>query len=532
MDHTARRDGVASDRLTSWLQRRPAVQRLRVTLADGDGRPRRATIFWPVAVASFVVVVVTGFFLTPFYDPSIEQVEYDGDYAPLVGVEMSRALQSTLGITFEVPGGLFARQLHSWASSLMIAALLVHLLALFFTGRYRAPRRGTWLLVFLVLFLGMAAGLTGVVLPDDLVSGSSLAVLDGVMKAVPVVGTWLSFLVFGGEGLSGAIELFYPLHVFALPVTMAALVAIVVLRGIRLPTPPVAARWRVIGWALAAAATRHAALFLLVAATLALVAATVTINPVWVYGPADPGNAAAGAGALWYLAFLDGAQRLMPPGWEFVLFDRTLTLAILVPVGVAGLFLVIAVLYPFLESWLTGDRREHPAPERPRHAPTRTATGVAGMVFYGVLWASASSDVMATQLQLGLDNVVHTLQASLVLGPVVAFVVTKRVCLGLQAKDLELLLHGRETGRIVRLPGGEYVERHAPLTAEERRRLTVVPVRPAAVRPGPDGRVRLSTRVHAVASRWFFDGAATVPDDVARTGPVELERAGTRSDAR
>ncbi|PJJ73422.1 ubiquinol-cytochrome c reductase cytochrome b subunit [Diaminobutyricimonas aerilata] len=528
MDHTAKRNGASASRATSWLQQRPAVQKLRDALSRNGERPRWSTMFWPVAVASFVVVVITGFYLTAFYDPSIEQTRYDGDYAPLRGTEMSRALESTLGITFDVPGGLFARQLHGWASSLMIAALLVHLLALFFTGRYRKPARMTWVFVFVVLFLSMAGGLTGVVLPDDLVSGSSLAVLDGVTKAVPVVGTWLSFLIFQGQGTSGAIGLFYPLHVFALPLAIAGAIAFVVLGALRVPER--LPRWKATGWALAATATRRAPLFFLVAATLTIVSAAVTINPVWIYGPADPGNAAAGAGALWYLAFLDGAQRLMPPGWEIVWLDRTWTLAILVPVGVAGLFLVVALMYPFIESVLTGDRRDHVAPERPRNVPTRTATGVAGMVFYGVLWAAAASDVIAAQLQLGLENVVHALQLTLLIGPVVAFLLTKRICLDLQAKDRELLRHGRETGRIVRLPGGEYIEVHAPIDDDERRALSSVPVGPTVVRPGPDGRIRVSTRVHAVASRWFSDGAATPAADDAR--PVELERTGTRSDAR
>jgi ubiquinol-cytochrome c reductase cytochrome b subunit len=462
-----------------------------------------------VVVVSFVVCALTGVFLLFFYDPSTTAVQYDGPYSPLQGVEMSRALESTLGISFEVRGGLLMRQLHHWSASLMIAALLLHLLRVFFTGAFRKPRELNWLLLFGILFASMATGLTGHVLPDDMLSGSSLAVLDGILKAIPVVGAWLSSLVFQGEFPAGAITTFYPLHILVLPAIIAVLMLVDgILAALHKPAQfpgPGRTEGNVVGRPFRAAAMKSVGLFFIVFGVLTGIATTVTANPIWTYGPADTGNASAGGGALWYLAFLDGAQRLVPPGWEFVLFNRTWTLAILVPVGVCVLFLVTAMVYPFIERWITGDRREHHLLTRPRHAATRTGIGVAGIVFYGVLWAAAGSDLIALHFSLSIEGIVLTLQVVLILGPVAGFVLTKRICLGLQRKDREIALHGYETGRIVRLPGGEYVEVHHPVDAYERWRLIDHnSYGPLALRPDNTGRIRLRDRVRATLSRWFF----------------------------
>jgi ubiquinol-cytochrome c reductase cytochrome b subunit len=266
---------------------------------------------------------------------------------------------------------------------------------------------------------------------------------------------------------------------------------------------------------LAAVVARRVSAAAVVVGVLVVVAATTAVNPVWSYGPADPGNASAGVGAVWYLAFLDGAQRLIPPGWEVVAFDRTWTLAILVPVGVCGLYFAAAVLYPVLEGWILGGRELHLL-DRPRNVPTRTAIGVAGVVFFGVLWAAAGSDLIATQFRLGIEGVVLALQLALFLGPPIAFALTRRICLGLQARDRETERHGFETGRIVRMPGGRYVEIHEPLDPA-RRRPPVVAAEAVMLRPDPDGRIRWIPRLRARASRWFLADRVLMP--LAGTGP-------------
>jgi len=484
-----------------------------------------SSMFAEVALFSLVIVFVTGIFLTFFFDPSNTVVKYDGAYVPLSGIDMSRALDSTLHISFEVRGGLLVRQAHHWSTLLLLAAIGMHLLTMFFTGAFRKPRQLNWIVVFGVFVLSLVGGWTGYALPDDMLSGSGLRIVQGVVLGIPVVGTWLSFLVFGGEFPGTIIANFYPLHAIIVPLALIALVGVYVLLVVAQKPPQFAAPGRdddnVVGVPLLPTyAVRSGGLFFIVFAVVTIISATTTINPIWNYGPASPGDASAGSQPDWYMGFLDGALRLVPPGWEVVLFGRTLSIAILAPLAVIGLFLALVAVYPFVEAWITGDKREHHILDRPRNAPVRTAIGVAGVLFYATLWGAASSDLIATHFRVSVESVIHFYQAMLVLGPVVGFTVAHRVALGLQRKDRELVLHGVESGRIVRLPGGEYIEVHQPLSPGERWALVDFEVHePLRARPDARGRRTSSQRLRARLSRFFFE------DRVAPVTQKELDAA-------
>ncbi|GAA1978326.1 ubiquinol-cytochrome c reductase cytochrome b subunit [Catenulispora subtropica] len=417
-----------------------------------------------IVVYAFVLTMLSGFYLVWYYEPSMERTTYQGPYIALAGTDMSRAYASMLNLSFSVRAGLLVRQIHHWASLVMIAALLLHMLRIFFTGAFRAPRTTNWLILSGILAAAMAAGFTGAVLPDDLLSGTSLAIMDGTLKAIPFVGPNLSSLVFDGGYPGDPLRLFYPLHVILLPLALAGLLALHGFFALRNRPAQFAGPGRsednVVGLPFKVIAVKSVGLCFLVAGLVTVVAGTVQINPVWKYGPFNPGDASAGAAPLWYLGFLDGGLRLIPPGWEFVWLGRTWTLAVLVPVGIVTLFLTVFALYPFLERWLTGDRRDHHILERPRNNPARTAIGVAGMTFYGVLWAAASADTMATHFHLSVESVLHVFQVLAVLGPVAAFDVTRRICLGLQRRDREIVLHGVESGVIVATEDGGFAEVH------------------------------------------------------------------------
>jgi ubiquinol-cytochrome c reductase cytochrome b subunit len=133
-----------------------------------------------------------------------------------------------------------------------------------------------------------------------------------------------------------------------------------------------------------------------------------------------------------------------------------------------GLIFTGAALWPFLEQWVTGDKREHHLLDRPRNAPTRTAIGIAVITFYGVLWAEGANDVIAEHFDVSLYLTTQIAQVAWLVAPVLAYIITKRICLGLQRKDVHLLEHGVETGIIRQLPHGEYIEETAPVDEEAR----------------------------------------------------------------
>ena len=427
-----------------------------------------------IALYSFVVLLLSGTFLTLWFNPSMGLITYEGSYAPQHGLQMSEAYASTLHISFDVRGGLLMRQVHHWAALLFMASMTVHMFRVFFTGAFRKPREVNWMIGGVLTLLGIGAGFTGYSLPDDMLSGNGLRIIDGIIKSIPVVGTYLSFFVFGGEFPGEAIiPRLYIAHVLLIPGLLLALIGahlglVLMHKHTQYPGPG-RTNTNVVGFPLMPVyAAKAGGFFFVVFGVIALLAGTVAINPVWNYGPYDPSPITAGTQPDWYVLFLDGALRLMP-GWEITLFGYTLSLNVFIPAVVLPGLLVGALLaYPFIEAAATGDRREHHLLDRPRNVPTRTGLGVMAIVFYLILTFSGGNDILATQFGLSINDFTLVGRWLLILLPPIAFWVTKRICLGLQRKDRELALHGRETGRIVRTADGEYFEVHEPLTPQER----------------------------------------------------------------
>ncbi|MHC5796578.1 cytochrome bc1 complex cytochrome b subunit [Lacisediminihabitans sp. FW035] len=478
-----------------------------------------------VALYSFVVILLSGTFLTFFFQPSMAEVTYQGSYVPLKGIQMSAAYASSLDISFDVRGGLLFRQIHHWAALLFVASIGLHMLRVFFTGAFRKPREINWFIGFVLFVLAMAEGFTGYSLPDDLLSGNGLRIIDGIIKGIPVIGTWTSYLLFGGE-FPGTklVAMFYSIHILLLPaILVAALGAHLLLMIVNKHTQfagPGRTNDNVVGVPIMPIfAAKAGGFFFVVFGVIVLIASFFTINPIWTYGPYDPSPVSAGTQPDWYIGFADGMLRLIPPGWEVVWFNHTYSFNIIVITVILIAFLGIVATYPFIEGWITGDKREHHIAERPRNAPTRTAIGAAGVTFYAVLWAAASSDLMATHFKITIEGVIHVLQVLFFLGPVLAFFITKRVCLGLQKKDREIALHGFESGRIVRLPGGEYIEVHEQLDDYERWRLVSFnEYTPLMIRPDANGRISGAQRTRAALSRWFFE------DRIAPATKTDVER--------
>ena len=332
-----------------------ALRRL-VRAEPGD---RWAAVFGRIAVYSFLVALVSGILLLPFFRPSMTPVVYHGSYRKLDGLTMSRAYQSTLNISFDVRAGLLIRQVHHWSADLFVAAVCLRLVRVFFRGRFRLP---DWLIWVGLLLAGMAAGLSGSILPDDMLSGGSLSVLTGVILSVPVVGTHLAALIFGGSFPGHAIiPRAYWVHVVVLPVVLGALL----LLSYRAAVPrPVRVR-------------RVYPLLPFTGAVLVALGAAAQINPVWLVGPYEPGSISAGSVPDWYMGFLDGALRIML-AWELSFGGHPLSLDVLIPaVIVPGLFFTLVAAYPLLDGWIAGGRPPRGGCCRPGPPTQRTGSASA-----------------------------------------------------------------------------------------------------------------------------------------------------------
>jgi ubiquinol-cytochrome c reductase cytochrome b subunit len=463
---------------TKWLDD-------RIGLA-GLGRPFFRKVFpdhWSfllgeIALYSFIVLLLSGVFLTIWFKPSMSEVEYQGSYELLRGITMSDAYASTLNLSFDIRGGLLLRQMHHWAAMLFVAAMLTHSLRIFFTGAFRKPREINWLIGVSLIGLGLVEGFAGYSLPDDLLSGTGLRFVDGLIRAVPLIGTWAEFFVFGGE-FPGELIIprLYMVHILLLPALILGLIAahlalVVYHKHTQYPGPG-RTNGNVVGYPVFPVyAAKAGGFFLIVFGVLTLMGATMQINPVWVFGPYNPAEITAGSQPDWYMGFVEGAIRIMP-NWEWHIGSTTWSWNVFLPgIGVMTLFFGIMAIYPFAEAWVTGDKREHHVLDRPRNNPTRTAFGVAAMTCYAMLWIGGGNDLVATQFHVSLNAVTYFLRVAVFVMPVIAFLVTKRICIGLQRSDRDRMLHGAESGVLDRAPSGKYSERHRPISEGEAFALT------------------------------------------------------------
>ncbi|MFT4108824.1 cytochrome b [Propionicimonas sp.] len=480
-----------------------------------------------IALYSFIILLLTGVFLTIWFKPSMAEVEYAGTYELMRGIPMSEAFASTLHISFDVRGGLLVRQIHHWAAMLFVAGMTAHMLRVFFTGAFRKPRELNWLIGIGLFSMALIEGFAGYSLPDDLLSGTGLRFVDGAIRSIPLIGTWAEFFVFGGE-FPGDIVIprLYMVHILLVPGLLLGLISahmalLVYHKHTQWPGPGRTQR-NVQGYPLFPIYVAKAGgFFFIVFGVTILMGAFMQINPVWLFGPYNPSQVTAGSQPDWYMGFVEGAIRIMP-NWEWHVLGTTWSWNVFIPfMGLMGLLFTGLALYPFIEAWITGDRSEHHLLDRPRNAPVRTGIGVAGMSCYAMFWLAGGNDILATQFHVSLNAVTYFMRVAVFVVPVLAFIVTKRVCLSLQRADAERVLHGSETGVIVRSPDGGFSEAHRPISQAEAYTLTrhpqLAPLTPNGRKVG-----RLRQRLSA----WYSAGQVPKPtaaeiDAAADHGAIE-----------
>ncbi|WP_343980794.1 ubiquinol-cytochrome c reductase cytochrome b subunit [Kribbella koreensis] len=476
-----------------------------------------------IALYSFIILLLTGVFLTFWFKPSMADVTYQGSYSLLKGLHMSEAYASTLDISFDIRGGLLMRQIHHWAAVLFVASMMVHLLRIFFTGAFRKPRELNWVIGFGMLFLGIIEGFIGYGLPDDLLSGTGLRITQGMIQASPIVGSYLTFFIFGGEFPGDEfVSRFFTVHVLLIPGLILALVTahlflVVYHKHTQYPGPGRTEK-NVVGYPLMPVYMAKAGgFFFVVFGITALMGALLQINPVWLYGPYNPAEVTAGSQPDWYMGWLEGSVRLMP-GFESHFWGITLSWNLLIPaLIIPPAFVTLVALYPFIEGWITGDKREHHLLDRPRNMPTRTGIGAAFITFYGLLWIGGGNDLIATHFGVSLNNVTWFLRFAVFLGPVLAFWATRRIAISLQRADNDRILHGLESGIIVRTPEGEYYEKHTPISNYEayeltaRERLLPLDIGPETDDNGVRAPKRALNKVRARLSKFYFADAVQKP---------------------
>ncbi len=379
-----------------------------------------------IALYCFVILVATGIYLALFFHASQAEVVYHGAYQPLSGVTMSDAYRSVIDLSWNVRAGLLIRQVHHWAALVFVAALIIHLLRMFFTGAYRRPRRVNWLIgMSLVLLVGFN-GLMGYSLPDDLLSGTGLRIAYSITESIPLIGPSLASLLFGGDfPTTGIIARIYPVHIFLLPAAIAGLLGLHLgllwlQRHTEFPGRGRDDRTIVGTPMVPAYALRTTGYLLLLAGVLTAFGAFLQVNPVWLYGPYVATDATTSAQPDWYMGWLEGAVRMFP-GWDihigWFLLPAIFWPAVILP----GLIFTPMFLWPWLDSLAARDHDFHNVLQYPSMRPGRMAVGAGFVTFLTVLLIGGGDDVFAGMFGLHLPTLVRLLQVSVVvLPPIVA----------------------------------------------------------------------------------------------------------------
>ncbi|MFF8292035.1 cytochrome bc complex cytochrome b subunit [Streptomyces sp. NPDC016309] len=522
----AKRKAPAGERVADWADGRLGIYGLAKANMRKIFPDHWSFMLGEICLYSFLIIILTGVYLTLFFHPSMNEIEYHGSYVPMQGIRMTEAYASTLDISFDVRGGLLIRQIHHWAAVVFLAGMFVHMMRVFFTGAFRKPREINWLFGFLLFVLGMFTGFTGYSLPDDLLSGTGVRFTQGAILSMPIVGTYISMFLFGGEFPGhDMVARFYSIHILLLPgimlgLVVAHLILVFYHKHTQFPGPGRTNK-NVVGMPLLPVYMAKAGgFFFLVFGVIAMIAAMFTINPIWAMGPYRPDQVSTGAQPDWYMGFAEGLIRVMP-GWEINLWGHTLVLGVFIPLMLFGVMLAAIAVYPFIESWITGDKREHHLLDRPRNAPTRTALGVAWVTGYMVMLLGGGNDIFATHFHMSLNAITWFVRIAFFVGPVIAFLVTKRICLGLQRRDKDKVLHGRESGIIKRLPHGEFVEIHEPLSQAQLHALTAhEQYTPAEIGPevdenGVERKLSRGQKLRAKLSKGYYGEGNQIPKATA-----------------
>jgi ubiquinol-cytochrome c reductase cytochrome b subunit len=393
-----------------------------------------------IALYAFVVLVATGIYLTFYFEPSNRMTVYTGGYGPLHGLEVSQAFDSVMRISFDTDAGLLIRQTHHWAANVFLAAIVLHLFRIFFTGAYRKPRELTYWIGLTMLAFALLEGYLGYSLVDDLLSGMGLAIGYSVAVSIPFIGANLASLIWDGPfpGKHDFFARMYIAHVFLLPaligVLLAAHLALVALKHhTQFRQERRQTERKIVGVPTFPGQTpRSLGLLLATAGILFLLGGLVQINPIWEWGPYHTYASTNGAQPDWYLGWLIGALRLVPG------FDVSIGHYTLVPNPFWGgaLFPLVAFAFaftwPFIERRFTGDYGYHNVLDRPRDAPGRTAIGVAVFTWISLVFLAGASDRVTVLFDLSYVGQIWFYRVLVWVGPFVAGVIAYRVCVELQ----------------------------------------------------------------------------------------------------
>ncbi len=374
-----------------WLDERLELRKFKEKFLSKTFPTHPIFLLGETALFSFITLVTTGIFLGFLYEPSTAMVS-------LFGAMVPAAYASVVRIDL-LPMGLIIRRIHHWSAMIMIAAILAHLLRIYFTASYRKPREINWLVGLGLWGTSMIAAFTGYLLPYSQFSVTATSIAYYMAKSVPWVGEWMSRLLFAGDFPSdGTVPRFFFMHVMLIPTILVGLIGLHLLILVKQKhTEPRSNRdrkeaqggRRLIGipiWPEQAVISLSFFLFLLF--VVVMMATYIPLNPIETYGPPSPGTPVMRPD--WYFLVVYGFLKLVPGDLSFSIWGGKIT-----PETIGGVFFpaftfVVYALIPFF------DRAKVPQyyMENPLHRPFMTSMGIGGIIFLCMMVVAGYIDVL------------------------------------------------------------------------------------------------------------------------------------------
>ncbi|MFW6384958.1 MAG: cytochrome b [Halodesulfurarchaeum sp.] len=352
--------------------------------------PMHGTFFLgELALFAFVGLVATGTFLGLFYEPSTRLIEFEGSTVPA-------AYASVLQID-SLSVGLLVRRIHHWSAHIMIAAIVVHMGRVYFSGAYKKPRDVNWLVGAILLQITILAAFVGYLLPYDEFAVTATSIGYQIAASIPWIGETVSQLVFAGPYPNPhLVPRFFTAHVFLIPAAIAGLIGlhlVILLKLKHTQHPDVTRRLKrsadrvrdrgLVGLPMWPEYTvMMGVLFLAYAAGVTLLAAVQPIHPVEAYGP--PTAETPLLRPDWYLLWIYGILKLIP-ALDITILGGTITAEFIGGIVVPGAIFGAIMAVPFVDARVTGDVPEEPRYaelDRPRDRPGRTAIGIGAITFF------------------------------------------------------------------------------------------------------------------------------------------------------
>jgi cytochrome b-561 len=374
-----------------WIDERLELRKFKEKFLSKTFPTHPTFLLGETALFSFITLIITGIFLGFLYEPSTKMVS-------LFGAMVPAAYASVVRIDL-LPMGMIIRRVHHWSAMIMIAAIIAHLLRVYFTASYRNPREMNWLVGLSLWGTAMVAAFTGYLLPYSQFSVTATSIAYYMAKSMPWVGEWISRLLFAGDFPSdGTVPRFFFMHVMLIPTALISLIGLHMLILVKQKhTEPPSNRKRkeaqggkrLIGipiWPEQTVISLSFFLFLLF--VVVAMATYIPLNPIEKYGPPTPGTPVMRPD--WYFLVVYGFLKLVPGDLSFTILGGKIT-----PETIGGVIFPAAnfiayALVPFF------DRSKEPQyyMANPLHRPFMTSLGIGAIVFLCMMVVAGYIDVL------------------------------------------------------------------------------------------------------------------------------------------